>query len=60
MAKKKVCSSCGYFSDEKNCPLCNSNKFDDGYKTLVLIVNPKESYIAKKVKIEQKGIFGVK
>ncbi len=58
--KKKVCKSCGYLTRENVCPVCNSNSFAEKFKGRVLIVNSKESEIAKKIGKEVNGQYALK
>ncbi len=60
MAKKKVCKNCGYLTDQDTCPICQNKQFVDKYKTLVLIVDPKNSEVAKKTGKKEKGLFAIK
>jgi len=58
--KKKVCKSCGYFTDENVCPLCSSNSFADKFKGKVVIFDKNDSIVAKKLEIKNNGMFAIK
>jgi len=60
MGKLNVCKNCGYLTEESVCPICGGKEFVNKYKSLVLIVNPKESYVAYKTGKKNKGLFAVK
>jgi len=57
---KKVCKKCKIFVEEAICPICKSTEFTETWKGRVVIFNPKESVIAKKLKITKEGIYAVK
>jgi len=58
--KKKVCKECGRLVTENICKVCNSNKLLDKYKGNVIVVNAKESIVAKKLNIKDNGNFALK
>jgi len=59
--KKKVCKKCKIFvEDSDKCPICQSNQLTDSWKGKVIILNPEESEIAKKLNIKQKGTYAIK
>lgn len=60
MVKDKVCKECGFLSQENKCPNCDSNHFLEKYKGKVLILDSKNSEIAKKLNIESNGKFALK
>ena len=57
--KKRVCKSCGYFTEDKECPLCGSNSFIEKYKGKVVIFE-EDSIVAEKLQIKNKGMFAMK
>ena len=60
MAKEKVCKSCRAVFEGTKCPNCGSEDLAGSYKGKVVILNPKESEIAKNLKIEKKGTYAIK
>lgn len=61
MVKKyKVCKECARLTEDNQCPVCNSNQLVDKYKGRVLILNGKESEVAKKLNIEDNGNYALK
>lgn len=57
--KKKVCKECGRLNTNNKC-ICGSNSFLEKYKGQVIILNAKQSDIAKKLNILDNGEFALK
>lgn len=60
MAKKKACKKCRTIYTTGKCPKCESEEYSDTFKGKVVIFDPKESEIAKNMKLNDKGEFAVK
>lgn len=61
MAKgKRVCKKCKVFVEEDKCPICQGTQFITSWKGRVVILDPEQSEIAKKMSIKNKGIFAIK
>ena len=58
--KKKVCKECGFLTNEKVCPNCESTSFLDKYKGCVAIFDSKKSVVSEKLGIEKNGMFALK
>ena len=59
--KKKVCKECGRLAEnELICPNCKSKTFLEKYKGRVLIIDAKNSEIAKKIQAEHNGNYAMK
>jgi len=58
---KKACKECNtlYERDDK-CPKCGSTESTESWKGRVVILNPEESEVAKKLKIKEKGTYAIK
>lgn len=55
--RRKVCRNCRLFVTGSSCPLCNESNFSHSWKGMVIINDPNESEIAKKLGITQKGTY---
>ncbi len=61
MAKKeKACKNCKLIYEGVTCPNCDKKDTTDAFKGKVEIVNPEKSEIAKKLKINKKGIYAIR
>lgn len=60
MATKKACKQCGHLTTEKECPNCGSQEFADKYKGAVMVIDPENSEIGKKLNIENQGVYALK
>jgi len=58
--KDRVCKNCGYLTQEEKCPNCESKQFLDKYKGSVAILDAKNSVVAEKLEIKNKGRFALK
>ena len=61
MAKQKACKICNtiYESGEK-CPKCDSRENTEAFKGRIVVLNPEQSEIAKKLNLKNKGNFAIK
>lgn len=57
---KKVCKKCKLFVKGDVCPLCKGNQFSTNWKGKLIILDPNESIIAKKLGITAKGEYAIK
>ncbi|MFW6233382.1 MAG: transcription elongation factor subunit Spt4 [Nanoarchaeota archaeon] len=58
--KNKVCKDCGALTSEKECVICRSTNLADKYKGTVVIIDPNNSFIAKKLGIKKAGTYALK
>jgi DNA-directed RNA polymerase subunit E" len=60
MVKRQyVCRNCRRFTTEKECPICKSTDLSASWKGLVIIIDPKESEIAKSLDIQSPGKYAL-
>ena len=60
MAKQRACKECKTIFDGDRCPKCASQEFTESWKGKIVILNPQESELARKVKINEKGTYAIK
>ena len=60
MAKEKACLNCRAIFEGEKCPVCNETTHSDSFKGIVHVFSPKESEVAKNMKINEKGKFAIK
>ena len=61
MAKPKACKDCKtLYEGGDTCPSCGSKNSVDSWKGKLVIVNPENSEIAKKIKVTKKGTYAIK
>jgi len=58
--KAKVCKKCKIFIEHDKCPICQGTQFTEAWKGRVIIINPEQSEIARKLQIKQKGAYAIK
>ncbi len=61
MPKQKACKICNtiYETGDK-CPKCHAKESTDSFKGRVVILDPENSEIAKKLNLKDKGNFAIK
>ena len=60
MAKQKACKECKTIYEGEACPNCQSKNSVDSWKGKVIISNPEQSEVAKRLKITKKGTYAIK
>lgn len=56
----RVCRTCKIITDESACPICKGLDLSDDYSGLLIILNPKDSQIAKRMEIEKEGRYALR
>lgn len=61
MPKQKACKVCKrIYEGGDKCPKCDSKESIEGFKGRVVILNPENSEVAKKLNINEKGNYAIK
>jgi len=60
VSKPRACKNCRYITNEQKCPNCGSDSLSKDWSGYIIIVDPKNSEIAKALKIEKEGKYAVK
>jgi DNA-directed RNA polymerase subunit E" len=60
--KVMACKKCGYVVEEalEECPVCQNKKFTTFWKGSVIVNDPENSVVAKKLNIENKGKYALR
>ncbi|MCK4269610.1 MAG: transcription elongation factor subunit Spt4 [Euryarchaeota archaeon] len=58
--QQKVCRNCNRVVDGEACVVCGSNNLSDDWAGYLVVIDPKNSEIAKKLGIELPGRFALK
>jgi DNA-directed RNA polymerase subunit E" len=61
--KEQACKKCGYVIEDQNteeCPVCQNKKFTTFWKGSVIVNDPENSEVAKKLNITNKGKFALR
>jgi DNA-directed RNA polymerase subunit E" len=58
--KAKVCKKCKIFVEHDKCPICQGTQLTENWKGRVIIINPEQSEIARKLQIKKKGTYAIK
>jgi len=57
---EQVCRECRRIIEGQICPICNSASLSKDWSGYVVIIDPKESIIAKKLEITLPGKYALK
>ena len=61
MAKKeKACKNCRTIFEGQKCAACGSVEFTESFKGKIVVLNPEQSEIAQKLKLNGKGTFAIR
>ncbi|MHA1145157.1 MAG: transcription elongation factor subunit Spt4 [Candidatus Helarchaeota archaeon] len=60
MPKERACRNCHMIITEQQCPNCKSTVLSREYVGIVMIYDPENSSIAKKMGVTKKGKYALK
>ncbi len=61
MVQEKACRKCGLISESPMiCPRCKTSTMSDDFTSIVIIIDPVHSEIAKKFEITEPGKYALK
>ena len=58
--KKKVCRNCHRIVDGESCPVCKTSPLSEDWSGYVIIIDPANSEIAKKLNITEPGRYALR
>lgn len=58
--KKKVCRNCHRIVEKDVCPTCKTSSFSEDWSGYVIIIDPSNSEIAKKLNITEPGRYALR
>jgi len=60
-SKEKACKICKIvYEGREKCPKCDSKEYTESFKGKIIVTNPENSEIAKKLNLKEKGTFAIK
>jgi DNA-directed RNA polymerase subunit E" len=61
MGTDKACRTCGLVSSgQQVCPRCKTHSLSDDFTSIVIIIDPEKSEVAKRLGIKEKGKYALK
>jgi DNA-directed RNA polymerase subunit E" len=61
MGTEKACRNCGFISNgQQTCPRCKTHSLSDDFTSVVIIIDPEKSEIAKRLAIKEPGKYALK
>jgi RNA polymerase subunit RPABC4/transcription elongation factor Spt4 len=58
--KRKACKSCRLLVTGDECPLCKGSSFVPNWKGRIIVLDHKNSGVAKKISLESDGEYAIK
>jgi DNA-directed RNA polymerase subunit E" len=58
--KEKACKTCHLITTKTICPQCKTHSLSDDYSGVIIVFDPKNSEIAKKMNINIPGKYALK
>jgi DNA-directed RNA polymerase subunit E" len=56
----RACRTCKIITEENMCPICRSTDLSDDFSGLLIILEPENSQLAKKIEIEKEGQYALR
>ncbi|MFH1821490.1 MAG: transcription elongation factor subunit Spt4 [Methanobacteriota archaeon] len=56
----KACRNCNFITESNTCPNCSGASLSDDWAGYVVVLNPEESEIAKRLNIVKPGKYALK
>jgi len=60
MSTQRACKNCNLIYEGDKCPGCGSQEYAEDIKGKIMVFDPENSEIAKKVGISKKGLYTIK
>ncbi|RLI09880.1 DNA-directed RNA polymerase subunit E'' [Candidatus Bathyarchaeota archaeon] len=58
--RPRACRTCKIITEENVCPICKSTDLSDDFSGLLIILDPENSQLAKKMEIDREGRYALK
>jgi len=56
----RACRNCKSVTDENVCPVCKGTEFSDDYSGILVVLDPENSILAKKLEAKEPGTYALK
>jgi len=56
----RACRTCKIITEGNHCPICRSTDLSDDFSGLLIVLNPENSQLAKKIDIEKEGRYALR
>ncbi len=60
MAREHACKKCRALSSGRVCPICGSTDLSSEWSSLIIIIDPEKSEVAKTLNISKSGRYALK
>lgn len=58
--KEKACRNCRYITERTNCPACGNTSLSSDWSGYVVVRDPENSNLAKRLNINKPGKYALK
>ena len=56
----RACRTCKIITEENICPICRSTDLSDDFSGLLVVLDPENSQLAKKLDVEKEGRYALR
>ncbi len=56
----RACRTCKIITEENICPICRSTDLSDDFSGLLVVLDPENSQLAKKIDIKKEGRYALR
>ena len=53
----RACTICKKVTEKRECSICKNKDLSEEWSGLIAVLNPKESWISQKIKIQMPGLY---
>lgn len=58
--KERACTGCNLITQEEVCPNCGGSSFSEEWMGCIIVLDPEDSQIAKRLEISKPGKYALK
>lgn len=58
--RPRACRICKIITEENACPICRSTDLSEDFSGLLIILDPENSELAKKIEIKEEGRYALR
>jgi DNA-directed RNA polymerase subunit E" len=60
MVKEKACKTCHLITAKDMCPKCKTHTLSDDYSGIIIVLDPKNSELAKRLNFDVPGKYALR
>jgi len=60
MSKERACKTCHLITSKEMCPKCKTHSLSDDFSGIVVVLDPKNSDVAKRLNFDTAGKYALR